>query len=208
MALTTMTKNYINYGLSFLNLRLETLTAERCETKRLLTLDQSGHFSKPHFHLPNTFDAMSHHSLLASMSQYQSCFDDFQTGSNANLDYSFNNHFFTSPDAEILYTIIREYKPRTVLEVGCGNSTKLFRQAIHDGQTNTHLISVDPRPRLHMADLADTFILAPIETLGDIALDHLRAGDVLFIDSSHAIDVGNDVIFCIYISSQNYRRAR
>ncbi len=46
--------------------------------------------------------------------------------------YSFfyNNNFFESGDAEILYSMVRHFKPKKVIEIGCGYSTRLTKRAL------------------------------------------------------------------------------
>lgn len=112
------------------------------------------------------------------------------------MGYSYDNSYFSSPDAEVLYSIIRKYKPNQIVEIGCGNSTKISRQAILDGNLNTTLISVDPHPRLEIQEYSNHIYLNPVESLPNYHIfDDLRSGDILFIDSSHAIKTGGDVVF-------------
>ena len=51
-----------------------------------------------------------------------------------NSGYSYANYYFTSPDAEVAYALVRTFKPKSLIEVGSGNSTQLFREAIEDGK--------------------------------------------------------------------------
>jgi hypothetical protein len=94
-----------------------------------------------------------------------------------------------------LYTIVREFQPSTFIEVGCGNSRKITKQAILDGQINTKLISIDPQPRTDIKHLPDEIYLQPVEEVSLTVFDSLQSGDILFIDSSHIIKTGNDVVF-------------
>ena len=45
------------------------------------------------------------------------------------LDFYYNNPSLCSADAELLYSVIRHFKPGRVIEVGCGYSTRLAVQA-------------------------------------------------------------------------------
>lgn len=196
MALTTLVKTYMNRGLQHVNLRIDTLTAAKQENKRLQTLEASNHFIQPSLPIPLAFESMDIDFVLERLSRYRPRFDDFNEQRCNDVAYTFDNSYFTSPDAEILYTLVRTVQPRTVVEVGSGHSTKLTRQAIIDGQLGTHLVAIDPRPRLDVIDLADTFYRQPVETLGDTEIFRsLQEGDILFIDSSHEIRTGNDTVF-------------
>ena len=44
--------------------------------------------------------------------------------------YYINNGGFTSVDGEILYCMIRHFKPKNIFEIGSGNSTYLSAQAV------------------------------------------------------------------------------
>ena len=112
--------------------------------------------------------------------------------------YAPGNGYFEIPDATALYLMIRRYKPRRVIEVGCGNSTRVTRQAIIDGGLSTQITAIDPYPRADIAHLVDRFEQAPLEDVDASVFGELEAGDVLFIDSSHQIRISNDVVhlFC------------
>jgi hypothetical protein len=103
--------------------------------------------------------------------------------------------------ATILHGFIRRYAPKTILEVGSGNSTFVAARAAlrnaAEGKT-TELTAIDPYPEAPVAGgfpgLA-RLIRAKVETLDLTAFEKLEAGDILFIDSSHVVATGNDVVF-------------
>jgi predicted O-methyltransferase YrrM len=99
--------------------------------------------------------------------------------------------WFPSLDAAVAYAVIREHKPRRIVEVGSGHSTRLLAKALAgDGE----IVAIDPAPRADIAGLAGVTIVAttvqraPAETFATLV-----AGDVLFIDSSHILMPGSDV---------------
>ena len=98
MALTTSVKTYMNRCLQHVNLRLETLTAERIEDGRLTELDQAGYFVEPHFPLPRAFDAMCVAPILRQLPGYGSRFDAFETPSHNDVAYCFDNIYFSGSD--------------------------------------------------------------------------------------------------------------
>jgi len=113
--------------------------------------------------------------------------------------YHPDNAYFTTPDAEVLYLLVRSLQPRRVVEVGCGNSTRIIRQAIMDEDLPTHLVAIDPNPRVDIVSLVDRFERRRLEEVDDTQLfESLERNDILFIDSSHQVAVGNDVahLFC------------
>jgi predicted O-methyltransferase YrrM len=112
--------------------------------------------------------------------------------------YYIRNGAFESVDGEILYSFIRGLKPRRVIEIGSGFSTLLIARALNanlreSGPSAAHTI-VDPHPGAP-ARAAATHTIA--QRVQDIPLDPflgLEAGDVLFIDSSHVVATGSDVV--------------
>ena len=196
MALSTRLKLLANRVLRGLNLQLQSLTAERVELHRLGELDRRGHFSRPVFPLPQAIKVADHTAILAAVGQYTARFADFADPARNAVGYSFANPFYSSPDAELLYTLLREHRPRTVLEIGSGNSTMIARQAIIDAGTTTALIAIDPSPRAEIAQLVDMHYQQRVEELElSTLVALLQPGDFLFIDSSHEFTIGNDVVY-------------
>jgi hypothetical protein len=72
-----------------------------------------------------------------------------------DVAYTFDDHNFTTPDAEVLYTLVRKFKPRMVVQVGSGNSTKVTKQAIRDGELQTRIVAIDPHPRIEIEGMVD-----------------------------------------------------
>lgn len=112
--------------------------------------------------------------------------------------YRGNNGYYDTPDAEALYLMVRRYQPRQVIEVGCGNSTRITRQAILDGGLATTITAIDPWPRADIAHVVDRFEQKRLEEVDPALFAALGAGDILFIDSSHQVRMSNDVahLFC------------
>lgn len=196
MALTTVLKNAANRMLEPLNVQIDTLTGRRRETGRLDGLSATGYFDTPVFPIPANVAACDPAPLVARLRQYETRFESFRDPSANDVGYEFANDYFSSPDAETLYAMVRSVEPRTLIEVGSGNSTRIERQAIMDGHLPTTLISIDPSPRLDIESMADEWYRQPVETAAGRGLfDRLQSGDILFIDSSHEIKPGNDCVF-------------
>ena len=107
------------------------------------------------------------------------------------------NGFFPGLDVIALYSLIRQFKPKTYLEIGSGNSTKIAAKAIREGNQNTQIISIDPFPRTEIDHLADVVKREPVENLNytNPIFQSLKKGDILFIDSSHRILPNSDCSF-------------
>lgn len=103
----------------------------------------------------------------------------------------FEQSWFPSLDAAVAYALVRERKPRHIIEVGSGHSTRVLSRAV--GGVG-EILAIDPAPRADIADLpgvrvkSSTLQAAPAKVF-----DGLMKGDVLFIDSSHILMPGSDV---------------
>ena len=111
---------------------------------------------------------------------------------------SWNNGFLPGLDIVALYGFIRKYEPKRIVEIGSGNSTKVARKAIREGNLHTQIVSIDPFPRASIDHLADKVIREPFEKLADISfiLESLNEGDILFIDNSHRVFPNSDALIC------------
>jgi methyltransferase family protein len=188
-------KSWINGPLGCCNLQLASLTAQRRETRRLQKLADSGYFDRPVFPVPRAMADMDCTPVLTALRELLPRFADFANTAANDVDYRLDNGYFSSPDAEVLYAMLRLYKPGRIVEIGCGNSTKLSRQAIIDGGLSTRLTCIDPCPRTDVSRFADEIFSQPAEQLVEHEVFRtLSAGDVLFIDSSHELRPGNDCV--------------
>jgi hypothetical protein len=130
--------------------------------------------------------------------RYQSEYDLFPSApTGVPYQFHFNNPMFDGTDALVLYCFVRHFRPRRIVEVGCGYSSRVSAQAaLVNG--DTQLLCVEPYPA---PELAQGFpgltqlIRTPVQ---DVALDlfeSLQTGDILFIDSTHVTRCGSDVNF-------------
>ena len=199
MAVTTNIKDAINTVINRGNFHLDTLTAEKAEIARLEGLRDRGQFTKVAYPV---LPGMSGYSAARLIDAHAACSADLtrlmQGGATPGL-YNPANNFYRSPDAEILYLMVRSLQPRRVVEVGSGNSTRIVRQAIADGRHDVDHVAIDPEPRDDIRDLVGHLHQARFEdTSSADLLAKLEAGDILFIDSSHEVRIANDcaMLFC------------
>lgn len=194
MGLLGSAKFALNRILAPFNVRLQSLTAERAETERLARLVRSGHFERPVFPVPEQFRRCDPGPVLAAVRESEALLARFAEGDGSG-GYRFENSYYESPDAEVLYAMVRLHRPTRVIEVGSGNSTMLFREAIKDAGLRTRLISIDPHPRKDIEGCADEVLRQRVEDIDlEARFGTLAKGDFLFIDSSHRIEPGNDVV--------------
>lgn len=198
MAISSRIKSLVNRPLSLANMKLDTLTKEKAEAHRISRQKALGRFEQPDFPLLEGMSTFDGKMLANAYSSYKSDLDRMMQGAPpSNFDCS--NHFFTTPDAEILYLMVRALSPNRIVEIGSGNSTKIVRQAIIDGGLTVNHIAIDPEPRSDIAGLTDKVLRSRFEEV-DVSeeLEQLATNDILFIDSSHLVNVANDVVnlFC------------
>jgi predicted O-methyltransferase YrrM len=203
MALSTNVKDSLNLALRALNLKISTLTEERRETARIQKMLSLGQFSRPAFEI---FDSMKNFDAGTVIKFYRENLSQIQLMLQGAPPARFNanNSYFRSPDAEILYIMVRMLAPRRIVEVGSGNSTLIIHQAITDGGVEVSHVAVDPQPRTQISKLVDKVYHSKWEeTEVEGLLSDLGPNDILFIDSSHEVRVANDVVklFCNSIPS-------
>lgn len=139
-------------------------------------------------------------TFLQEVLKYEDVFKSLKTmeeEKNENAP-AWNNGFLPGLDIVALYTMIAKSKPKTYIEIGSGNSTKVVRKAIVDNNLDTKVISIDPFPRASIDHLADEVIRRPVEDIGDyrFIFKNLGEGDILFIDNSHRCLPNSDVTTC------------
>lgn len=101
--------------------------------------------------------------------------------------------WFPRLDGAIAYGLTRLERPRLIIEVGSGHSTRFFARACLDEGLDTELLCIDPAPRADIRALNLTLIPKPVQQVDPALFERLQAGDMLFIDSSHLLLPGSDV---------------
>lgn len=188
----------INALLSELDVKLSDLSVERDEQQRLQAFEQRGGLDGPAYALSPGMDGFDITPMVQAFSDHSDALDHLKDPGRNETGYRLGNGYFDTPDAEALYLMIRRFAPKQVIEVGCGNSTRITRQAIIDGGLDCKITAIDPWPRADIAHVVDQFEQTRLEDVDAALFAGLCAGDVLFIDSSHQVRVSNDVahLFC------------
>ncbi len=172
--------------------------AEAEEVERLVAFEKSGGLDGPAYALSS---GMAEFDLTGLVQEYGALKDDIdrlKDPARNDTGYTVDNGYYDTPDAEALYLMVRRFKPERVIEVGCGNSTRITRAAVIDGGLDTMLTAIDPYPRADIAHVVDHFEQKRLEEVDPALFDRLKSGDILFIDSSHQVRMSNDVahLFC------------
>ncbi|MGE3905569.1 MAG: class I SAM-dependent methyltransferase [Reyranellaceae bacterium] len=106
----------------------------------------------------------------------------------------FDQGWFATLDAAAAYAMVRRHLPRRIVEIGSGHSTRFLARALHDAGSDGTILSIDPAPRAAIESLAPrvSFDRRTVQQAGEAPFRDLRAGDLLFIDSSHVLMPGSD----------------
>jgi predicted O-methyltransferase YrrM len=137
-------------------------------------------------------------ALLEKLSRYYSEIP-FPAEKNERFRFAFHNPSYSWGDAIILFCMIREIKPRRILEIGSGHTSALILD------TNEHYFAggidctfVEPYPELLLSLLRlnenrETRVIPrKLQDVDRTLFDALEAGDILFVDSSHVVKAGSD----------------
>jgi hypothetical protein len=100
-------------------------------------------------------------------------------------------------EADVLHAFIRHYRPRRIVQVGCGVSTSVIIRAAKLAGYAAQITCVEPYPSAFLtAAEANGRIELHREGAEGCArevLTDLSAGDLLFVDSTHAVRPGSEV---------------
>jgi Methyltransferase domain len=112
--------------------------------------------------------------------------------------YHAGNPMFSRLDAWMLQSMLRHFRPRKMIEIGCGFSTLMSARIGREHLAGElELTCIEPYPPDFLSGLAGVseLIQSPVEQVPVERFLGLRDGDVLFIDSSHTVKTGGDVAF-------------
>jgi predicted O-methyltransferase YrrM len=114
-------------------------------------------------------------------------------------DYHAANDMFSRLDAWFLQAMLREFRPRRMIEVGCGWSSLVSARVNREFLSGSlNLTCIEPYPPGFLAGGVDgisRLIESRVEELDPEVFFELGENDVLFIDSSHTVKTGGDVVY-------------
>lgn len=119
--------------------------------------------------------------------------------------YHWNNDFWTGVDAIAHYGLLRQRRPRRVVEVGSGWSSLLMAQALRrnesEGTEPASVEQIEPYPReALLSELPDSWKLqtSSLQRADLGVFERLEAGDVCFYDGSHVSRTASDVNWFVF----------
>ena len=125
--------------------------------------------------------------------------DEFRPpGDSEGRGFQLENPSYGSGDAELLYAMIRHTKPKRVVELGSGHTTRILAHASAANERDgapAELWVFDPFPAAGIASLPGVTRVEETPAQ-DVRLDvftQLGERDVLFVDTTHTVKIGGDV---------------
>ena len=120
------------------------------------------------------------------------------------LEFHTENSSFSFGCAAAAHCIIRDRKPRRLIEIGSGMSSIVLSAALsfneRDGAEPTAYTIVDPYPSPRLKTLPGTqpnVVPERVEVVDTGLFEQLERGDIVFIDSGHVVRIGGDVNFLV-----------
>jgi predicted O-methyltransferase YrrM len=113
-------------------------------------------------------------------------------------DYHAGNEMFSRLDAWMLQAMLRHFRPARMIEVGSGWSSLVTARVSREYLGRAlQFTCIEPYPPEFLAgvDGISSLIASPVELVDAEVFAELSHDDVLFIDSSHTVKTGGDVVF-------------
>lgn len=113
--------------------------------------------------------------------------------------FGYRNGMCEEGVAELLYSMVRHFRPARIVEIGSGNSTLVTRLAVAANHAvapyaPSH-VCIEPYEMPWLESTGVTVVRKRVEHVDPALFLALQAGDLLFIDSSHVVRPCGDVLF-------------
>jgi predicted O-methyltransferase YrrM len=143
-------------------------------------------------------------ALLSSFTKYYPEMP-FEKEQKDGMRFYFGNSYYCETDAILLYSYIRHFKPKKIIEVGSGFSSAVILDTCERfSDQPAELTFIEPYPeRLYSLisekDKKNTRIIEKTIQSVDLKIfEQLEQNDILFIDSTHVSKTGSDVNFILF----------
>lgn len=162
-------------------------------------IDQQKKDSSSSDFVPPEINFNEDHQIML-LKQFESFYSEmpFQIIKTDDLRFSFDNEFFTYADAITLYSMMRTYKPKRIIEIGSGFSSALILDTNEKFfKNNIELTFIEPNPERLIDNLKTNenvnIIKRKIQEVEVSLFQTLDDDDFLLIDTSHVSKSGGDV---------------
>jgi predicted O-methyltransferase YrrM len=223
MGIATKIGRNINFLKELWTKRISVRTLVGSDNYVFLSSYPPGHFYSPVPDLPETrkkaneiFDRsvkylpevqINEAGQLKLLGQFAEYYDSMPFSDHANdgCRYYLDNPYFSYGDGIVLHSILRNFKPRKVIEIGSGFSSAEMldlNDRFFDGKIEFTFIEPYPQRLLSLlskGDLSHCRIIAkPLQAVEMSLFATLEANDFLFIDSSHVGKINSDVLQILF----------
>jgi hypothetical protein len=101
-------------------------------------------------------------------------------------------------EGQTLHCVVRRLAPRRIVEVGSGSSTYISSTAsdrnLGEGRGGSEITAIDPYAPTQLEELGNVTVRrVPVQEIPPSTFSTLEAGDVLFLDSTHALHAGSEL---------------
>jgi len=142
-----------------------------------------------------------HEQQVALLSKFEAADmpEGLEKPASDDTKYSLQNRNFGGGDADLWYNVIRHYKPARIVEIGSVHSTRVARLAIaKNGAVNASYncdhTCIEPYEMPWLEKLGIIIKREKLEDTDHAIFTDLGENDILFIDSSHMIRPGGEVL--------------
>lgn len=128
----------------------------------------------------------------------------FEDKKSSDKRYFFNNPSYAYTDSIILYSFIRHFNPKNIIEIGSGYSSAVMLDTKDIFKMKTKHTFIEPYPKLlyslfkendkNECEIFDT----KVQNVPLNKFSKLERNDILFIDSSHVSKSGSDVNYELF----------
>ncbi|MET2827796.1 class I SAM-dependent methyltransferase [Mesorhizobium shangrilense] len=164
------------------------------EINRSFEYDEAG-AQLPVYDDPLIFDVDQMAAFAQSLSPFLTEFNP-ALGDDGSSRFFWKNDQFSYSDAAALFALVVARRPKTIIEIGSGHSTRLSSEALGVAGGG-RIICIDPEPRAEITNLPGVeFIRRPVQSVPpSFFRDTVVPGDFVFYDGSHTIKSGSDTVF-------------
>lgn len=152
--------------------------------------------------------ALNEDQQLSLMRKFAQFYDEipFPIQPKSGFRYYFDNPFFSFGDCVVLYSILRNFRPKRIVEVGSGFSSAAMLDLDERFFGNTiEFTFIEPYPKrlndlLSSKDKSRARIEATrVQNVSVQLFESLQEGDILFVDSSHVGKAGSDLLHILFM---------
>jgi len=136
---------------------------------------------------------------LLAQCNYSSELSEIPDKKTNSTEFYYRNGMFGHGDADYLYNMIRYFKPGKFVEIGSGFSTLMARKAMQQNSVSEagyhcEHICIEPYEAKWLDGSGARIYRKRVEEMEKQVFNMLGRNDMLFIDSSHIIRPGGDVL--------------